>query len=846
MSNSDKNSREKITGDSEARYREIFELFPGATFEMDKEGNIVFASQKAFESFGYNQSDLKEGLNVFQMFIPSDRERVKVNLQKRLEGNSKGMNEYTALRKDGSTFPIIAQANRIFRENEVVGLRGVIIDITERKKVEEELRSSEKKYRILFEDSPISLWEEDYSKLKIHIDSLKDSGVKDFDKYFNDNPDELIKCTRLIQVLDVNKATLVLYKAENKAELFGNLEKFFTEESFKIFKKEVTARAKGERFFETEGFAKTLHDEKLYIQLKSSILPGYENNWSKVLVSVIDISERKKAEEEIYKFKAITENANFGTAISDLNGNLTYVNKNFAAMHGYGVEEIIGKNLIIFHNEEQLIEVEKINRQLKETGGYSSKEVWHTHKDGSVFPTLMNGIVINDDKGNPSFLAATAIDITERKRAEEVLRQSKEKYQVLVENAPSVLWKTSIKGITVFISTNIKEIYGYTPEEIYADSENIWFGRIHNDDLKEVEKEFELLFSEGKNFDVEYRIKRKDGEWIWARDIANVVCSENGELFAYGVFTDITERKKAEKKLQESEENARALLNATTEIVLLINPDETVAAANESAAKGFGLTPEELVGRNLFDLMTPEVAERRRGFLRKIIEHKMPLRDEDENRGRRFDYSAFPILDDNGTLRLIALFVQDITERKRVEESLKNSETRYRLLFETSADGIIIADTETKDFKYANLSLCKMLGYKEDEIIGMSVRDIHPTDNIEHVNSEFEAQAKGEKELAKEIPCLKKDGTIIYVDISAKMTIIDGRKCNIGFFRDITERKTIEIRNKARLNLLDRLRKAKSIDECLETGCKAIYEAELYRRAVLTLHSEDRNITNLG
>jgi len=593
MSSPKKNFKDKTVGDSETRYRETLELFPGAAFEMDKEGNIIFASQKAFESFGYNQNDLKEGLNVFQLFIPSDRERIEVNLHKRLEGNSREANEYTALRKDGSTFPIIAQANRIIRENEVVGLRGVFIDITERKKVEEELKRSEKKYRALFEDSPISLWEEDYSELKEYIDALKESGVNDFDKYFKENPGELAKCSRMVQVLDVNKASLVLHKADNKAELLGNIEKYFSEESYDIFKKEIITYAKGNRFHEIEGSCLTLRGEKLYMYLKSLVLPGYENDWSKVLVSVIDISKRKKAEEEIYKFKAITENANFGTAISDLNGNLTYVNKNFAAMHGYGVEEIIGKNLTIFHNDEQLTEVVKINRQLKKTGGFSSKEVWHTRKDGSVFPTLMNGIVINDDKGNPSFMAATAIDITKRK--------------------------------------------------------------------------------------------------------------------------------KSERELQASEEKACALMNATTHVAMLTDPDGIILSANESAAKGFGLTPEEFVGKNVFDLLPLEVARKRKKILKTILKNQKPLRFEDDNRGVYFDNSIIPIHDEDGNLQVIAIFAQDITEQK------------------------------------------------------------------------------------------------------------------------ITEN-----RKKTRLNLLDRLRKTDSIDGCLEIGCKAIYEAGLYKRAVLTLHTEDRNITNLG
>lgn len=137
-------------------------------------------------------------------------------------------------------------------------------------------------------------------------------------------------------------------------------------------------------------------------------------------------------------------------------------------------------------------------------------------------------------------------------------------------------------------------------------------------------------------------------------------------------------------------------------------------------------------------------------------------------------------------------FVQYITERKRAEVALRESEERYRALFEGSAEGILVADVETKEFKYANPTICRMLAYTTEELKGMSVADIHPKDALEHVVSEFEAQARGEKTLASNIPYLRKDGTTIYADISTTSLLIGGRECSVGFFSDITERKLAE------------------------------------------------------
>jgi len=141
---------------------------------------------------------------------------------------------------------------------------------------------------------------------------------------------------------------------------------------------------------------------------------------------------------------------------------------------------------------------------------------------------------------------------------------------------------------------------------------------------------------------------------------------------------------------------------------------------------------------------------------------------------------------------LIDGFNEMLAQIQRQNEALRESEERYRLLFESAAEGIIIVDIQTKEFKYANPAICRMLGYGVEELIGKSVSDIHPKDELEHVISEFEAQARGEKTLASNIPCLKQDGTIIYADINTTRASIDRVECNIGFFRDVTARKQAE------------------------------------------------------
>ena len=167
------------------------------------------------------------------------------------------------------------------------------------REAEEELQESEKRYRSLFEDSPISLWEEDYSEVKKLFDSLRESGVDDFRAYFEHHPEAVARCASMIKIVDVNKATLDLYTGRSKAEFMEGLGKIFTKESLEYFKEPIIALAEGKTIHEMEAVTQTLTGEKRHISVKLAVAPGYENSLSKMFVSVMDLTDRKLAEEKI-------------------------------------------------------------------------------------------------------------------------------------------------------------------------------------------------------------------------------------------------------------------------------------------------------------------------------------------------------------------------------------------------------------------------------------------------------------------------------------------------------------------------------------------------------------------
>ena len=171
----------------------------------------------------------------------------------------------------------------------------------ERRKTEKQLKESEGRYRNLFENSPISLWEEDYCKAKQYMNQLKERGVKDLRRYFDQNPGELAKCVQLIKIIEVNDATLKLFKTENRQTFLKSLKKFFLQESYDFFKEELLAIDEGKNLFEGETVNKTAQGEKIYIAIKV-LCPKYPaSSCHHAVVSLIDLTQRKQIEEETRK-----------------------------------------------------------------------------------------------------------------------------------------------------------------------------------------------------------------------------------------------------------------------------------------------------------------------------------------------------------------------------------------------------------------------------------------------------------------------------------------------------------------------------------------------------------------
>ena len=177
----------------------------------------------------------------------------------------------------------------------------LLAEITERTTAEEELKKSEHRYRNLFENSPISLWLEDFSIVKMYLEKLKDSGIQDMVTHLDDHADAVAKGVKLVNVLDVNKTTVNMFQAINKEEFLRCLDLVYAEETYDVLKKQLVAVAEGRTMLESEAIMKTITGAKKQVFLRWSVSPGHEDTMERVIVSIVDITERKMLEDELQR-----------------------------------------------------------------------------------------------------------------------------------------------------------------------------------------------------------------------------------------------------------------------------------------------------------------------------------------------------------------------------------------------------------------------------------------------------------------------------------------------------------------------------------------------------------------
>jgi PAS domain S-box-containing protein len=236
-------------------------------------------------------------------------------------------------------------------------------------------------------------------------------------------------------------------------------------------------------------------------------------------------------------------------------------------------------------------------------------------------------------------------------------------------------------------------------------------------------------------------------------------------------------------------ETIRALLDATTELVMLLDTDGRILALNKTAADRLEKTPEEAVGLNVVDLVEPEAAERRKPYGEEVIRTGKSVRFRDGRRGRLFDTNVHPVFDEQGRVIHLAVFARDVTDQHAVERMLIESEGRFRQLSEAAFEAVVIHDDGV--LLEANDQFFEMFGFTREELSGRNAMAMTMTPESARVA--MERIASGETRPYEAVG-LKKDGTMIALEIRVRLMDYEGRKVRVGVMRDITSQKQFEKR----------------------------------------------------
>ena len=323
-----------------------------------------------------------------------------------------------------------------------------------------------------------------------------------------------------------------------------------------------------------------------------------------IIVYTEVITERKRKEDELRAFRSMSDQANVGIAIGNLDCTLRYVNEEFARMHGWTTDELVGQHLSILHNEEQQPRVQQLLDLLNTQGGCVAEEVCHARKDGSVFPSEMNLKLIVDHNGQPQFITASVIDITQQKQAEEALRASEWRFHGILKNVATVAVQGYLKDGTITYWNQASEaFYGYTEEE--ALGRNLLDLIIPPARRTQVRAEMRQMAETGEPIPAaEMAMRRKDGTSMLVYSSHTLVQVPGKEPEIFCIDTDLSKLKQME---QATQAKSAFLANMSHEIRTPLNAilglTHLMRKAGVTAEQAARLDKMESAGRHLLSLI---------------------------------------------------------------------------------------------------------------------------------------------------------------------------------------------------------------------------------------------------
>ena len=299
--------------------------------------------------------------------------------------------------------------------------------------------------------------------------------------------------------------------------------------------------------------------------------------------------------------------------------------------------------------------------------------------------------------------------------------------QSVLENINDIVYTTDLQGNLVSVNPAVQRILGFDPQEVIGTHYGRWMSQGDFDRLEAVRPEV----LKGQRRTNQAVLRDRGGNERHVEISVGPLVVDGRVEGTQGIIRDVTDQRKAEQAVRQSEEMLRSLFNAVTESIFLLDRQGTVLAVNETGARRFGKGPDELIGTKIADVggdrFPPSAVEYRTRRISAVLHTKQPVRFEDERAGRHFDTSAYPVCDAHGNVHQIAIFAKDITGRKRLEQRLRESEERYRTVVESAGETIAIVDAQGV-FQFMNATAGRRLGGPPGEFVGKTMWELFPKD----------------------------------------------------------------------------------------------------------------------
>ncbi len=629
---------------------------PVAIVITDTEGAIQFVNPMFTAMTGYSAEEvLGKNPRILQSGLVSPD--VYQGLWNTLGAGKTWNGEFYNRKKNGELFwekAVIAPV----RDDRGVVISYVAIkeDITQRKRTEEALRASELKWRTLFDILPVGISLLDDQRL-----------VTDFNHV-------------LASILQLEPQQLRdgSYAKRNYLRADGSPLPPEQWPSVRAVREQVAIPA-------VEVGVQTEEGTVLWLQVGAAPLniPGYS-----CVITTMDITERKQVEEDLRRSEQNLTKAQRFARVGSWTWNIKTnqlewseeMYRLFGIAQGTFSGDLAEVVATAIHPDDREV-VAASNRAVAERGTPIPLEYRIVLPDGSTrYVWGEAGELVLDADGRPDSLSGIVQDITQRKAADQALRESEARFVSMAENSPAAFYRFSKRQGGIYYSTRIEVLLGFTAEELLANP-LLWHDRIHPEDHPKVDAAIEAAMANLNGIDLVYRIRHKSGEEKWFKDTASCRLEADGDLVIDGVALDITERRQAEVALQESNQ-LLSLFIAQAPVYAYIKEvsaaQSLVLEASENFQQLIGIPGSAMVGKTMLELFPAEVAARMTADDWAVITSGVALEFEEELDGRKYVALKFPII--QGERKLLAGFSIDITERERANQIIADSREQLRVL----------------------------------------------------------------------------------------------------------------------------------------------------------------------